>query len=209
MVINLLISILSVSFLLGCESPQSSFRTKIISDRNYGHLDRGQKKYKKTKEISQDTKISVENNYQTQYQENFTPNAYKGYYKIGNPYEINGIKYSPQEYNYFEEIGEASWYGPKFHGKLTANGEIYDMNELTAAHRTIPLPSMAKVTNLDNGKSIKVRINDRGPFANDRIIDLSKESAKILDFKETGVVNVKVTYLPEETAELLHNLGLK
>ena len=83
------------------------------------------------------------------------------------------------------------------------------MNDLTAAHRTIPLPSIAQVTNLENGKSIKVRINDRGPFANDRIIDLSKESAKRLDFKDKGVVNVRVEYLAEETEDLLQNLGLK
>lgn len=135
--------------------------------------------------------------------------GYSGYYKIGKPYQIYGITYIPQKYNDLEEVGEASWYGEKFDGKLTANGEIYDMNTLTAAHRTMPLPSIAEVTNLDNGKSIKVRINDRGPFANDRILDLSKRSAKMLGFQEKGIVTVRVKYLAEETEELLKELGLK
>ena len=206
MVHNLPILLLLAGLFSGCESPESNFRIKRIADRNYSYLDYGHKKYKKIKEISQDSKddgYDLEENL-TSYQNN-----YQGYYKIGNPYEIDGITYTPKKYNYFEEIGEASWYGPDFHGKLTANGEIYDMNSLTAAHRTMPLPSIAEVTNLENGKSIKVRINDRGPFANDRIIDLSKESAERLDFKEKGVVNVRVKYLSEETEELLQNLELK
>ena len=132
-----------------------------------------------------------------------------GIYKIGEPYIIQDKMFFPEEDFSYREKGIASWYGQKFHGKKTANGEIFNMNLLTAAHRTLQLPSLVKVTNTSNKKSIILRVNDRGPFANDRIIDLSKESAKILDFKEMGVVNVKVTYLPEETAELLHNLGLK
>ena len=210
MISNIVASILLVSFLSACESPESSFRTKRMVDRSYGHLDYDRKKYKKIKEISQDSKISI---YDEEYnfEENLTSNdqKYQGYYKVGNPYEIDGITYVPQKYNYFEETGQASWYVEKFHEKLTANGEIYNMNDLTAAHRTIPLPSIAQVTNLENGKSIKVRINDRGPFANDRIIDLSKESANRLDFKDKGVVNVRVEYLAEETEDLLQNLGLK
>jgi len=210
---------IAISFLLSCESPESSFRTTRMIDRNYGHLDyKNKENFYKKQEITQDI-IKSEANYEqnTQIsQENltdFTPiedkNNYQGYYKIGNPYKIDGIEYIPQKYNYLEEVGEASWYGPKFHGKLTANGEIFNMNDITAAHRTMPLPSIAEVTNLTNGKSIKVKINDRGPFANDRIIDLSKKSAQILDFKDKGVINVRVKYLSEETEQLLQNLGLK
>ena len=207
---NLLISILSASFLLGCESLEASFRTKRIVDRNYSHLYYGHKKYKKIKEISQDGKaLKYDDKYKFEDNLPSSQNNHQGYYKIGNPYEINGTTYVPQKYNYFEETGEASWYGSDFHGKLTANGETYDMNSLTAAHRTMPMPSIAKVTNIENGKSIKVRINDRGPFANNRIIDLSKKSAEILDFKNKGITNIKVEYLKEETEKLLQTLEIK
>jgi rare lipoprotein A len=207
--------LIAINLLFACESPESSFRTKRMVDRNYGHLDyKNKENYNKIQEITQDIeKYNIEyvqNNQITQ--ENLTPipkGKYQGYYKIGNPYEIDGIKYIPQKYNYLEEVGEASWYGPKFHGKLTANGEIYNMYDITAAHRTMPMPSIAKVTNLENGKSIKVRINDRGPFANDRIIDLSKKSAQILGFEDKGVINVRVKYLSDETEELLQTIGLK
>ncbi len=116
------------------------------------------------------------------------------YYKVGNPYSINGIQYIPKEDpDYFEE-GIASWYGPKFDGKLTANGEIFDQYAVTAAHRTLPIPSLVKVTNLENNRSIVLRINDRGPFVGDRIIDLSYKSAQLLGIiqKGTGKVRVEV-----------------
>ena len=116
----------------------------------------------------------------------------KSYYKVGNPYSINGIKYIPREDpNYFEE-GIASWYGPKFDGKLTANGEIFDQYAITAAHRTLPIPSLVKVTNLENNRSIVLRINDRGPFVGDRIIDLSYKSAQLLGIIEKGTGKVRV-----------------
>jgi rare lipoprotein A len=119
----------------------------------------------------------------------------KPYYKVGNPYSINGIKYIPKEDpNYFEE-GIASWYGPKFDGKLTANGEIFDQYAVTAAHRTLPIPSLVKVTNLENNKNIVLRINDRGPFVGDRIIDLSYKSAQLLDIIEKGTGKVRVEIL--------------
>lgn len=116
-------------------------------------------------------------------------------YRLENlrPYTIAGVGYRPllTGHGYVEE-GIASWYGQKFHGHLTANGEIFDMYEHTAAHKTLPLPSFAKVTNLKNGKSILVRINDRGPFHANRIIDLSFAAAKTLDFLDTGTAEVKV-----------------
>lgn len=125
-----------------------------------------------------------------------------GNYKVGKPYEIGGIWYYPKvDYNY-RETGIASWYGPGFHGRKTANGEIYDQFALTAAHRTLPLPSMVRVTNLGNGRSITVRLNDRGPFANNRIIDLSRRSAELLGFRVQGTAKVKVEILEAESRQL-------
>src|SRR5258706_506185 len=96
-----------------------------------------------------------------------------GYYKVGQPYMINGQTYVPAVDPKYRAEGIASWYGPDFHGKETANGEIYDMHGISAAHKTMPIPSYARVTNLENGRSIVVRVNDRGPFVGDRVIDLS------------------------------------
>ena len=120
-------------------------------------------------------------------------------YKIGNPYIVDGKKYYPKKDLNYDKKGIASWYGPKFHGKLTANGEIFNQYELTAAHKTLPIPSAVKVTNLKNNKSLIVRINDRGPFVNDRIIDLSYQSAKKLKMLESGTVFVRVQILRSES----------
>lgn len=126
----------------------------------------------------------------------------QGYYKVGDPYEIRGVWYYPTvDYNYIE-TGIASWYGPGFHGKLTANGEIYDENDLTAAHRTLPMPSLVRVTNLENGRSLVVRVNDRGPFAHGRIIDLSRRSAQLLGIEQPGTAKVRVEILPAESQRL-------
>ena len=115
-----------------------------------------------------------------------------GVYKVGDPYQIDGVWYYPAEdYSYVEE-GIASWYGPDFHGKRTANGERYDMNELTAAHPTLPLPSVVNVTNLANGRQIKLRINDRGPFKSNRVIDVSRRAAQLLDFQTMGTTRVRI-----------------
>lgn len=118
-----------------------------------------------------------------------------GVYKVGNPYQIDGIWYYPSEQPDYDETGIASWYGPTFYGKYTANGELYDGNALTAAHRTLPMPVNVRVTNLENGKSIVVRVNDRGPYARGRIIDLSRHAAELLDVVQTGTARVRVTYL--------------
>ncbi|MDR1026364.1 MAG: septal ring lytic transglycosylase RlpA family protein [Lactobacillus sp.] len=129
-----------------------------------------------------------------------------GTYKIGKPYTILGQYYIPQEdYNY-SEIGTASWYGKDFHAKKTANGEDYDMNTLTAAHRTLPMPSIVKVTNLENGRSLVLRVNDRGPFAKNRIIDISKRGAQLLGFQEQGTAKVKVEILAKESKALKNAL---
>lgn len=113
-------------------------------------------------------------------------------YKVGKPYKIGGTWYTPREDPFYDEVGNASWYGRDFHGKKTANGERYDMNALTAAHTTLPLPSFVRVTNLSNGRNIVVRINDRGPFAKGRIIDMSRRGAQLLGFEKKGVQRVRV-----------------
>lgn len=125
--------------------------------------------------------------------------------KIGAPYSINGKWYYPEHDPEYSEEGLASWYGPGFHGNQTANGETYDQYDLTAAHTTLPLPSLVNVTNLENGKQLVVRVNDRGPFHDGRIIDLSKASAERLGI--TGLAKVKVDYLHSETIRYLASNG--
>ncbi len=128
-----------------------------------------------------------------------SPVKSEGRYKVGSPYTIKGKKYYPAvDYNYNKK-GIASWYGPNFHGKMTANGEIYNQNDLTAAHKTLPLPSIVRVTNLENGRSLVVRVNDRGPYAHGRIIDMSKRAAELLGFKNNGVAKVRVKVLEQES----------
>lgn len=121
------------------------------------------------------------------------PNA--GIYKIGNPYQIEGTWYYPREQPDYDETGIASWYGPSFYGHATANGEIYNAGDLTAAHRTLPMPVNVRVTNLGNGRSVVVRVNDRGPYAKGRIIDVSEAAAKLLGFYGVGTARVRVTYV--------------
>jgi len=118
-----------------------------------------------------------------------------GHAMVGKPYQIKGKWYYPAEDPDYAKTGLASWYGSAFHGKLTANGETFDMNHLTAAHPTMPLPSYARVTNIKNGSSLVVRVNDRGPFAHNRIIDLSRRAAQLLGYKNSGVTDVKVEYI--------------
>jgi peptidoglycan lytic transglycosylase len=117
-----------------------------------------------------------------------------GVYKVGAPYAVSGRWYVPREQPGYDEIGIASWYGADFHGRRTANGEIFDMDALTAAHPTLPLPSYAYVSNEDNGRTILVRINDRGPYAHDRIIDLSRRSAQALGLEAQGLARVRVRF---------------
>jgi rare lipoprotein A len=117
--------------------------------------------------------------------------------QIGKPYKIKGKWYTPREDFGYDKKGQASWYGPNFHGRLTANGEIYDQYALTAAHPTFPLPSYARVTNLANGRSIMVRVNDRGPYHDGRIIDLSSKAAEMLDYRHIGIAQVRVEYIKQ------------
>src|SRR5205085_11278208 len=117
-------------------------------------------------------------------------------------YQVNGVWYYPRaDYNY-DETGTASWYGPGFDGRPTSDGEIYDMNQLSAAHKTLPLPSVVQVTNLQNGRALQLRVNDRGPFVDGRIIDLSRRAAQLLGFEGGGTAPVRVRILKDESIQV-------
>src|SRR6476660_8846767 len=124
-----------------------------------------------------------------------------GTYRVGKPYTVADRVYVPEEDPNYREEGMASWYGDDFHGRLTANGEVFDMNSLTAAHPTLPIPSYARVTNLRNGKSLIVRVNDRGPYHGNRLIDVSNKAAELLEFKSNGVARVRVEYVARAPLE--------
>lgn len=121
----------------------------------------------------------------------------QGLFKVGSPYQVSGRWYTPKETYTHTEVGVASWYGPGFDGKRTANGEVFSTQELTAAHRTLQMPSLIRVTNLANNRSIIVRVNDRGPFSKERIIDVSGRAAELLGFKHHGTAKVKLELLAE------------
>ena len=126
----------------------------------------------------------------------------RGHYKVGAPYQVNGVWYSPRvDYNY-DETGTASWYGEAFNGRPTANGEIFDLNQVSAAHKTLQLPSVVEVTNLQNSRALKVRVNDRGPFAGDRVIDLSRRAAQLLGFERAGTAPVRVRIIKDESIKV-------
>ena len=124
-----------------------------------------------------------------------------GTYRVGKPYTVAGRIYVPEEDPNYREEGLASWYGDDFHGRLTANGEVFDMASLTAAHPTLPMPCYARVTNLSNGKSLIVRVNDRGPYHGNRLIDVSNKAAELLEFKGNGVARVRVEYVARAPLE--------
>lgn len=129
---------------------------------------------------------------------------FHGFYKIGNPYQVKGKWYYPKKDPNYVETGQASWYGPGFHGRNTANGDDYKQTTYTAAHRTLPLPSVVRITNLRNNRSVIAMVNDRGPFSKNRIIDVSKKTAGALGFVNQGVTDVKVEFLQEYTENLLN-----
>ena len=128
-------------------------------------------------------------------------------YKLGKPYQIDGAWYYPKVDFDYNETGIASWYGPDFHGGRTANGETFDQNALTAAHKTLPMPTLVRVTNLENGRSIEVRINDRGPFVNNRVIDLTRRGAQLLGFEGQGTAKVRVQVMKEDSIILANKVG--
>ncbi len=219
--------IAAASLLSSCESMSTS-PDPSKSNRSFSNIDRvsHNKFHKKTApntkltnlEPTDLTKYNLNNFYDNPRQDNAQTNQsavfnsdgrYQGYFKVGNPYEIQGVSYFPQNYEEFEESGVASWYGPDFHGKPTANGEVYDSYTMTAAHPTLPLPSMVRVTNLRNGKNVIVRVNDRGPFSKNRIIDVSEKAADELGFKQYGTTTVRIQLLRNDTDELLEKLKIK
>lgn len=128
-------------------------------------------------------------------------------YMVGKPYTISGKRYYPKENLSYDRVGVASWYGKDFHGRRTANGETYDMNAMTAAHPTLPMPSIVRVKNLKNGRTVLLRVNDRGPFASDRIIDVSRRAARELGFIRAGTARVRVTILRDRTIALKRKAG--
>ena len=145
-----------------------------------------------TRVIIQGVKTVINNDKSEKIEKKNKPNVTTGHYKIGKPYIIKNVKYTPKLVSTYNKNGIASWYGPKFDKKLTANGEIFDQNKISAAHKTLPLPSIVKVTNLTNNKFLFIRVNDRGPFVNDRIIDLSKQAAIELNIFSKGIEDVNV-----------------
>ncbi|HRK98391.1 MAG TPA: septal ring lytic transglycosylase RlpA family protein [Alphaproteobacteria bacterium] len=136
------------------------------------------------------------------YHKKNTSSQSSGTFKVGNPYTVLGRTYYPRETYSYTETGISSWYGPGFHGKKTASGETYSQYEMTAAHRTLQMPSLVRVTNLSNGKSVVVRVNDRGPFAKGRIIDVSERAAGLLGMKGAGTAKVKLELLANESRAL-------
>ncbi len=139
------------------------------------------------------------------------PGDGQGSYRVGRPYEIKGMWYYPAvDYNY-DKTGIASWYGGEFVGRLTANGEIFDLNRLTAANTTLPMPSIVQVTNLQNGRSLRLRVNDRGPFVDGRLIDVSRRAAQLLGFEAQGTAPVEVKIVKDASIrvaeEAMRNSG--
>lgn len=134
---------------------------------------------------------------------------YAGSVKVGNPYTVKNKTYEPKVDHHYDEIGTASWYGDDFHCKKTANGELFNKHQLSAAHKTLPLPSVVKVTNLENNRSVNVIVNDRGPFSKKRIIDVSEKAAISLGMKSRGLATVRVQFLPKETNELMAKIASK
>jgi rare lipoprotein A len=149
---------------------------------------------KRSKEYFAESEYGVKASPRVSYKKSNLPRG-GGRDQVGRPYKVRGKMYYPKEDKNYRKLGRASWYGDAFHGRLTANGEIYDMTHLTAAHPTMPLPSYARVTNTKNGSSVIVRVNDRGPYSNGRLIDLSKRAAEMLDYTHSGTANVKVEYV--------------
>lgn len=173
-------SLIAVSIMLSaCASPQPK---AMVHKRN------------QTKEYFAESEYGVKASPRVTNERSRLPRG-GGREQVGKPYKIKGKWYYPKEQPGYSAKGKASWYGDAFHGRLTANGEIYDMTHLTGAHPTMPLPSYARVTNLKNGSSVVVRINDRGPYAHGRIVDLSKRAAEMLDYTHSGIAQVKVDYV--------------
>jgi len=181
-------------------------QANLAKPENNENIDKIVKSSEKTENYISPPAVSIGENSSVTVKNNDTTKAVKKNvvvpqprYKIGDPYEVDNNWYYPERDLRYDETGIASWYGDEFAGKLTANGEIFDPKLVSAAHKTLPMPSVVRVTNLENGKSLVVRLNDRGPFVTGRIIDLSREAAKRLDFMNTGIARVRVQILAEQS----------
>jgi rare lipoprotein A len=176
----LAVLVFSAGFLAACASPQPKAMVNPKKQRSKEYFSESEYGVKASPRVS-----------------NLRSNLKRGGGRdqLGKPYKVRGRMYYPQEDKDYKKVGAASWYGDAFHGRLTANGEIYDMTHLTAAHPTMPLPSYARVTNTANGASVIVRVNDRGPYSHNRLIDLSKRAAELLDYTHTGTAKVQVEYV--------------
>jgi rare lipoprotein A len=164
--------------LAGCATPQPT--TRLSYSHGHEHFAQGKKYGRASRKVVADGDA--------------VPHG-GGQYLVGHPYTIAGHRYYPAENTSYSATGMASWYGAAFHGRRTANGEVYDMASLSAAHPTMPLPSYARVTNLENGYSVIVRVNDRGPYHGGRVMDVSSRVADVLDMKAMGTAKVKVDYV--------------
>ncbi|ESZ70733.1 MULTISPECIES: septal ring lytic transglycosylase RlpA family protein [unclassified Mesorhizobium] len=173
----LVLCALSAALLAACASPQSEPKAMVY-------------KKPRSKEYFAETEYGVKASPRVQYMRRGG-----GRDQLGKPYQVRGKWYYPKEDKRYAKVGLASWYGDAFHGRLTANGEVYDMTHLTAAHPTMPLPSYARVTNTETGSSVIVRVNDRGPYHEGRIIDVSERAAQMLDYAKVGTARVKVEYI--------------
>ncbi|GMO60161.1 MAG: hypothetical protein Ta2D_05710 [Rickettsiales bacterium] len=204
-----LILLFFISFLYAEDIEETDYMRRIdegLYNRSYrGNSPKKKAKKMKFEDIFRGEEVEVG-------EEDIFPkrSSYTGIYKVGKPYSVFGQDYTPKEDENYEKEGISSHYGDGdgFHGKRTSNGETYNMHDFTAAHPTLPLPSIVEITNLDNGKKVKVRVNDRGPFTKNRIIDVSKTVAKALGFYGQGTGRVRVKYLKKDSDELLKHLGL-
>ena len=169
-------SIVVAAGLVGCDEP----RTAIHYNKGKEHFAQGKKWGRASPKLIADGEAVPRGG---------------GQYLVGRPYHVAGKTYVPHEDDHYSVVGMASWYGAAFHGRRTSNGEIYDMSSITAAHPTMPLPSYARVTNLSNGYSVIVRVNDRGPFSSHRVMDVSARAAEVLGFKNIGTAKIKVDYV--------------
>nr|WP_305854598.1 septal ring lytic transglycosylase RlpA family protein [Roseateles sp. XES5] len=158
------------------------------------------KKKVRSKEFFSETEYGVKASPRVVEEGQFVPKG-GGRYQLGKAYQVRGKWYLPKEEPGYNKTGLASWYGSAFHGRRTANGEVYDKYHLSAAHPTFPLPSYARVTNMENGTSVVVRVNDRGPFHEGRVIDVSSKTADLLDMKRTGTAKVRVQYVGKAPLE--------
>ncbi len=210
-----ILSIFVIFLLCACESTASNHKKPKRSYTNIDKNKRLKSRSKNTQNAETDNLAAAETVKNKITNDDSVASAtdedgkYLGIYKVGNPYEIQGVAYFPENFEEYEETGMASWYGSDFHGKKTANGEIYNSATMTAAHPTLPMPSMVKVTNLRNNKSAIVRVNDRGPFSKSRVIDVSEKAAETLGFKGQGTTVVRIQLLRNDTDELLEKLNIK